>query len=128
MSWVQRYWLRSGCILALLGLACLVLPIFASPALAATPAKKPAPKTPADKKAADEAHKHALDKLKAENLDIVKTPGEFIVSLAKDHQGNIWVGTEDLGVFRFSPNAEANQQWRQFTTKDGLAARLESHS
>jgi len=48
--------------------------------------------------------------------DVLKEPGEFIVSLAGDKQGNVWVGTEDKGVFRCSPT----KQWTQFTTKDGL--------
>jgi len=49
--------------------------------------------------------------------DLFKEPGEFIVSLASDKQGNVWVGTEDKGVFRYSA---AKKQWTQFTTKDGL--------
>jgi len=49
--------------------------------------------------------------------EVLKEPGEFIVSLASDKQGNVWVGTEDKGVFRYAP---PTNQWTQFTTKDGL--------
>lgn len=42
--------------------------------------------------------------------------GNFIVALARDHDGNVWVGTEDKGVLRGTPNGE----WTQFTTQDGL--------
>jgi hypothetical protein len=44
----------------------------------------------------------------------------FILSLVKDLPGNIWIGTEDSGVFRYNPDAEPASQWTQFTTKDGL--------
>jgi len=68
------------------------------------------------------------------------------MSLARDGMGNVWVGTEGNGVWRYAPNAEGrmmndevgqsgNQshltpslsptsggegKWKQFTTKDGL--------
>jgi len=46
-----------------------------------------------------------------------KATGNFIVALAQDLQGNIWVGTEDKGVFRYDPKAD---QWTQFNSKNGL--------
>lgn len=46
--------------------------------------------------------------------------GGFIVALARDLQGNIWVGTEDKGVFRYEPRAEEGMQWTQFNAKNGL--------
>ena len=52
--------------------------------------------------------------------EVVKPPGLFIVSLARDLAGNVWVGTEDQGVFRYNSAAAPDQPWRQFTTKDGL--------
>ena len=42
--------------------------------------------------------------------------GNFIMALARDLDGNVWVGTEDKGVLRGTPNGE----WTQFTTQDGL--------
>ena len=42
--------------------------------------------------------------------------GDFIVALARDLDRNVWVGTEDKGVLRGTPNGE----WTQFTTQDGL--------
>ena len=52
--------------------------------------------------------------------EVLQQPGLFIVALARDLAGNVWVGTEDQGVFRYNPAAAPDQQWRQFTTKDGL--------
>jgi ligand-binding sensor domain-containing protein len=46
--------------------------------------------------------------------------GAFVVSLAQDHAGQVWVGTEDLGVFRYDPTAAENAQWTEFTKRDGL--------
>ena len=50
-----------------------------------------------------------------------KATGNFIVALAQDLQGNIWVGTEDKGVFRYDPKAAEGKQWTQFNSKNGLA-------
>ncbi len=44
----------------------------------------------------------------------------FVVSLAQDSAGKIWVGTEDQGVFRYDPVAKNAAAWTNFTTKDGL--------
>jgi frataxin-like iron-binding protein CyaY len=49
-----------------------------------------------------------------------KATGNFIVALAQDLQGNIWVGTEDKGVFRYDPKAAEGNQWTQFNSKNGL--------
>ncbi|MDQ3812765.1 MAG: hypothetical protein M3347_02295, partial [Armatimonadota bacterium] len=43
--------------------------------------------------------------------------GSFVTALAADGPGNIWVGVEDRGVWRYTAR---NQKWTQFTTKDGL--------
>jgi hypothetical protein len=48
------------------------------------------------------------------------SPGSFILALARDGMGNLWVGTEGNGVWQYNPNAIPNRQWRQFTSKDGL--------
>ena len=42
---------------------------------------------------------------------------KFVMSLAADPRGNIWVGCEDTGIFCYTPSTS---KWRQFTTKDGL--------
>src|SRR5580658_1838489 len=47
----------------------------------------------------------------------VSKQGGFAVSLASDASGNIWVGTEGNGVWKYNPST---RQWTQFTTKDGL--------
>ena len=44
-----------------------------------------------------------------------KEQGGFIVSLARDGRGEIWAGTEDEGVSRFSGG-----KWTSYKTKDGL--------
>ena len=41
----------------------------------------------------------------------------FAIALLRDAGNNIWVGTEDKGVWRFDSQT---QKWRNFTTKDGL--------
>lgn len=43
--------------------------------------------------------------------------GGFILSLARDKQNNLWVSSEDDGLFRY---ASATGKWTQFTVKDGL--------
>ena len=50
---------------------------------------------------------------------LVKGPeavGDFVMALARDLAGNVWVGTEDRGVLRGTPEGV----WTQFTTQDGL--------
>ena len=42
--------------------------------------------------------------------------GQFIMSLCRDLEGNVWVGTEDHGILRRS----INDEWMQFTQSDGL--------
>ena len=42
---------------------------------------------------------------------------EFVMAQAVDQQGNIWVGTEDRGIYCYT---SASGQLTQFTTKDGL--------
>jgi len=44
----------------------------------------------------------------------------FVVSLAQDNAGRIWVGTEDFGVFRYDPSAGESARWTEFTTNEGL--------
>ena len=47
----------------------------------------------------------------------VNKQGGFPVSLASDGAGNIWVGTEGNGLWKYDA---AKKDWTQFTTKDGL--------
>jgi hypothetical protein len=47
-------------------------------------------------------------------------PGRFVTALARDGAGNVWVGTEGNGVWRFSPSASNNDQWTHFTITNGL--------
>ncbi len=49
-----------------------------------------------------------------------KEPGSFVMALARDGAGNVWVGTEGNGVWRFNPHASVTNQWTQFTTTNGL--------
>ncbi len=44
-----------------------------------------------------------------------KGMSRFVVSLCEDKQGNLWVGTEDTGVWRYDPYAPVGQRWTQFT-------------
>ena len=40
------------------------------------------------------------------------TQGKFITALCQDHRGNLWVGTEDKGVWEYHTTT---QHWQQFT-------------
>jgi hypothetical protein len=50
------------------------------------------------------------------------------MALARDGMGNLWVGTEGNGIWRYAPNAEGRMMnaekgkggWKQFSTADGL--------
>ena len=76
-------------------------PAAASPVADAPPPVASAPKTPAGS---------------GKRVDGPSAAGNFIVALARDLDGNVWVGTEDQGVLRGTPNGD----WTQFTTKDDL--------
>ncbi len=44
--------------------------------------------------------------------------GGFVMALTGDRRGNVWVGTEDRSLWRFSPSEPAGKQWTQFTDGD----------
>ena len=46
--------------------------------------------------------------------------GQFILSSCRDLRGDVWVGTEGQGVWRFDPRAASGKPWTQFTAQDGL--------
>ena len=45
-------------------------------------------------------------------------PGRFITALCRDQTGNIWIATEDHGVYRYDPAAPTGQQVTQFTKQN----------
>ena len=45
-------------------------------------------------------------------------PGRFITALCLDKRGNIWVATEDHGVYRYAPSAPKGKQVTQFTKQN----------
>jgi len=45
----------------------------------------------------------------------------FVTSLCADHNGHVFLGTEDQGLWRYDPAAPTGKQYAHFTTKDGLA-------
>jgi ligand-binding sensor domain-containing protein/serine phosphatase RsbU (regulator of sigma subunit) len=47
-----------------------------------------------------------------------KQEKQHFISLHKDKDGNIWVGTYGNGVYKINPQ---NLSWKNYTTKDGLA-------
>jgi Two component regulator propeller len=49
----------------------------------------------------------------------VECPASFVISMARDLQGRIWMGTEDQGVFCFNPSMPG-QEWTNYTTDNGL--------
>lgn len=52
----------------------------------------------------------------------VGAQGRFITSLCRDTRGNVWIGTEDQGVWRLDPSAPKDKQYTHFATKDGLGS------
>ncbi len=44
--------------------------------------------------------------------------GKFVMALCRDKAGNIWIATEDHGVYRYDPAALAGQQVEQFTKQN----------
>jgi len=46
--------------------------------------------------------------------------GRFIVSLTGDKWGNVWVGTEDNGLWKYDRTLQIGKRWKQFTSKNGL--------
>jgi len=46
--------------------------------------------------------------------------GAFVTCLAADREGQIWVGTEDQGVWRYDATAAVDRAWTHFTTDNGL--------
>lgn len=51
---------------------------------------------------------------------ISQIPDRFIISACMGHRGNIWLGTESHGVYRYNPHADRNAAWTHFTTAGGL--------
>jgi hypothetical protein len=43
-----------------------------------------------------------------------------VMAMCSDRVGNLWTANEDGGVWRMDPSAPAGNQWKHFTTKDGL--------
>ena len=41
--------------------------------------------------------------------------GKFVTALCRDLRGNLWVGTEDTGVWRYDADAAVDRRWAQFT-------------
>jgi hypothetical protein len=44
----------------------------------------------------------------------------FVLSMALDKQGDLWLGTEDEGVWRRRMTTDGRGTWTQFTSTDGL--------
>ena len=44
----------------------------------------------------------------------------FVMSLAQDKTGAIWIGTEGEGVWKYDSSLPADQTWHKYTTTDGL--------
>ncbi|NNM85901.1 MAG: hypothetical protein HKL96_09140 [Phycisphaerales bacterium] len=57
-------------------------------------------------------------------VDVSHCSAHFIVDACRDRGGNVWLATEDHGIFRFNPRPgtdQTAQHWQQFTASDGLA-------
>jgi len=57
-----------------------------------------------------------------EKIEAKRQRGEarYVMSMAADPRGWIWVGCEDSGVWRYDPSREGAAAWKQFTADDGL--------
>jgi sugar lactone lactonase YvrE len=55
-----------------------------------------------------------------ETLNQKAATNRFVIALAQDKNGAIWIGTEDEGVWRYDEKVPEGKRWRQFTTKDGI--------
>ncbi len=68
---------------------------------------------------ADAAKLAAARKAKENQVWDAGKQGRFVVSLCEDLQGNIWVGTEDEGVWRYDPHEQDKaKRWTQFTRRN----------
>ncbi|HNX79846.1 MAG TPA: two-component regulator propeller domain-containing protein, partial [Prolixibacteraceae bacterium] len=47
-------------------------------------------------------------------------PGNYIISLCEDKNGNIWVGTYGNGICRISETGSGDKKFHSYTEKDGL--------
>lgn len=47
-------------------------------------------------------------------------PLNYTMALLRDRGGNLWVGTEGEGVWRYDPSKQGAGAWTQFKTKNGL--------
>jgi hypothetical protein len=56
----------------------------------------------------------------AQSLTAAEPGRKFALSIASDLAGRVWVGTENGGIWCYSPTSPAGQQWTRFTTADGL--------
>ena len=59
------------------------------------------------------------DRLLGRQVDL-QCPAQFITALALDRQGNLWVGTEDHGVYRYDPRLPVRRRWTQFGAASGV--------
>lgn len=59
-------------------------------------------------------------KIDSELLAQKAPTNRFVMALAQDQSGALWIGTEDEGVWRYNDKAPEAKRWTQFTTKDGL--------
>ncbi len=47
-------------------------------------------------------------------------PGNYVISLCEDQQGNIWVGTYGNGICRITETETGNKKFDNYTERDGL--------
>ncbi len=90
----------------------VVLVLFLRPP--ATHQPRPATVTPA---APPEPPRAAVHVLAAAALVAASPDRKYTTSMATGADGDLWLGTEAAGVWRFDPDADA---WHRFTSADGL--------
>ncbi len=53
-------------------------------------------------------------------MQVMGVPDPFVMCLASDALGRVWMGTEDQGVWLFDAAQPPERRWKQFTTAQGL--------
>jgi len=65
------------------------------------------------------AHASAAPSLPTVSKDAAQQQIKFVTCLCRDHQGYVWIGTEDQGLWRYDPTAPVAADYVHFAAADG---------
>ena len=63
----------------------------------------------------------ALHAQETPEVQIMGKHDQFVMTMVEDHQGLVWVGTEDQGVWKLNLEAPGRPRWTQYTKPQGLS-------